>query len=216
MVCLSKISSKFASPNHNLPERNLPLLKQNPGLGLGKRAASGGKRKALSAEEGAGKEEEPEEARGLNTAVVKQFIGKLLHRDRLGPDYFSDVELQQWNEWLDAVPASAAESVDAKSLLPVQMPPKCLPRPEAGSSSDGPATMGQQEILTYSNAGGRRFGTAERRRQYAMRKALCLSACSWRLACLQICTLAATPGISSACRASSTNRLGQLLCHSLL
>jgi hypothetical protein len=141
----------------------------------GKRAASGGKRKAPSAEEGAGQDEEHEEARGLNTAVVKQFLGKLLHRDRLGPDYFTDVEKQQWNEWLDAVPASAAESVDAKTLLPVQMPRKCLPRPEAGSSSDGLATIGQQEIITYSNAGGRRFGTAQRSRQYAMRKALRLS-----------------------------------------
>ena len=114
-------------------------------------------------------------SRGLNPSVVKEFLGMLQRRDRLGPDYFSDAEKQQWDEWLDAVPGSAAESLDAKSLFPVQMPRKCLPRPAAGSSSDAVSTMGQQEILTYSNAGGRRFGAAERRRQYAMRQPLLMS-----------------------------------------
>ena len=60
-------------------------------------------------------------ARGLDPAVVKEFLGMLQRRDRLGPEYFSDVEREQWNEWLDAVPSSVAESLDAESLLPVRI-----------------------------------------------------------------------------------------------
>ena len=116
-----------------------------------------------------------EAARGLDPAVVKEFLGMLQRRDRLGPEYFSDVEREQWNEWLDAVPGSVAESVDAKAQLPVRMPRKCLPRPAAGSCSAGPSSMGQQEIITYSNTGGRRFSAADRRIQYAMRAALVAS-----------------------------------------
>jgi hypothetical protein len=123
----------------------------------------------------AGGAQEERTARGLDPAVVKEFIGMLQRRDRLGPDYFSDVEKQQWNEWLDAVPGSAAESLDGKSLLPVRMPRKCLPRPAAGSSSAGPSSMEQQEIISYENAGGRRFGAEARRRQYMSRKPLQVS-----------------------------------------
>lgn len=124
----------------------------------------------------AGGTQEEGVARGLKPSVVKEFIGMLQRRDRLGPDYFSDVEKQQWNEWLDAVPGSAAESLDSKSLLPLQMPRKCLPRPAAGSSSDEPASsIGQQEIISYANAGGRQFGAQARRRQYLSRKPLQVS-----------------------------------------
>jgi hypothetical protein len=123
----------------------------------------------------AGGAQEEGTARGLKPLVVKEFIGMLQRRDRLGPDYFSDVEKQQWNEWLDAVPGSAAESLDAKSLLPVRMPRKCLPRPAAGSSSAGPSSMEQQEIISYANAGGRQFGAEARRRQYLSQKPLQVS-----------------------------------------
>ena len=119
--------------------------------------------------------ERAQRTRGLDPAVVKQFLGMLQRRDRLGPDFFADGELLQWNEWLDAVPARAAEAPDGKSLLPVQMPLKCLPRPAAGSNSAGPSSLGQEEIITYANADGREFGVAERRRQYDSRKALRLS-----------------------------------------
>ena len=147
---------------------------------------AGSKRKAKapapSAAEGrsadgadAGGAQEEGSARGLDPAVVKEFLGMLQRRDRLGPEYFSDVEREQWNEWLDAVPGSVAESLDAKSLLPVRMPRKCLPRPAAGSSSAGPSSMEQQEIISYANAGGRQFGADARRRQYLSRKPLQVS-----------------------------------------
>ena len=54
--------------------------------------------------------ERAQRTRGLDPAVVKQFLGMLQRRDRLGPDFFADGELLQWNEWLDAVPARAAEA----------------------------------------------------------------------------------------------------------
>ena len=76
-------------------------------------------------------------------------------------------------EGVRAVPESAAESLDGKSILPVQMPRKCLPRPAAGSSRNGPASsMEQQEIISYTNAGGRQFGAEARRRQYLSQKPL--------------------------------------------
>ena len=63
-------------------------------------------------------------ARGLQTGVVKEFLQSIQRRDRLGPDFFNDAEKQQWDEWLESVPADAAHSTDAQKLLPVQMPPK--------------------------------------------------------------------------------------------
>ena len=62
--------------------------------------------------------------------MVKEFLQSIQRRDRLGPDFFNDAEKQQWDEWLDSVPADAAHSTDAQKLLPVQMPPKCLPQLE--------------------------------------------------------------------------------------
>jgi hypothetical protein len=60
-------------------------------------------------------------ARGLQTGVVKEFLQSIQRRDRLGPDFFNDAEKQQWDEWLESVPADAAHSTDAQKLLPVQM-----------------------------------------------------------------------------------------------
>ena len=112
-------------------------------------------------------------ARGLQTGVVKEFLQSIQRRDRLGPDFFNDAEKQQWDEWLDSVPADAAHSTDAQKLLPVQMPPKCLPRNTAGRSTDAATSMSQQEIIAYSNAGGRQFQPADRQRQHAASKPLC-------------------------------------------
>ena len=80
-------------------------------------------------------------ARGLQTGVVKEFLQSIQRRDRLGPDFFNDAEKQQWDEWLESVPADAAHSTDAQKLLPVQMPPKCLPRNTAGRSTDAATSM---------------------------------------------------------------------------
>ena len=80
-------------------------------------------------------------ARGLQTGVVKEFLQSIQRRDRLGPDFFNDAEKQQWDEWLESVPADAAHSTDAQRLLPVQMPPKCLPHNTAGRSSDAATSM---------------------------------------------------------------------------
>ena len=135
-----------------------------------KRKAPGPPKDATGSPEG----ERAQRTRGLDPAAVKQFLGMLQRRDRLGADYFTDGDMLQWNEYLDAVPASAAEAPDGKSLLPVQMPLKCLPLPAAGNSA-GPSSLGQEEIITYANADGREFGAAERRRQYDSRKALRLS-----------------------------------------
>ena len=44
-------------------------------------------------------------ARGLQTGVVKEFLQSIQRRDRLGP--VNDAEKQQWDEWLDSVPADA-------------------------------------------------------------------------------------------------------------
>lgn len=124
---------------------------------------------APGAAPGGGQQCEEAKERGLRPAVVKEFLGMIQRRDRLGPDFFTDDEKKEWDEYLDGVPASASESADGKTLLPVQMPRKCKPRAEgrAGSSSTG-----QQEIITYTNAGGRQFQTADRQRQHAASKPL--------------------------------------------
>ena len=148
-----------------MPPAGSKRKRRAPVLGAGAEGSADG-----GADGDCGREEG--RASGLNPSVVKQFLGMLQRPDRLGPDFFTDVERQQWDEWLDAVPGGAADSMDAKSLLPVKMPLKCLPRPEAGSSSIGGAPTSQAEIITYANAGGRQFRAADRRRQYASKRAL--------------------------------------------
>ena len=76
--------------------------------------------------------------------------------DRLGPNFFTDDERQQWQDYFDQQPLSAEAASDAATLLPVQMPRKCLPRTAAAGSS-GADSSTQQEIISYSNAGGRQF-----------------------------------------------------------
>ena len=48
---------------------------------------------------------------------------------------------------------------------------KCLPRTAAAGSS-GADSSTQQEIISYSNAGGRQFQPADRQRQHASSKPL--------------------------------------------
>ena len=110
--------------------------------------------------------------RGLDPKEVKDFLKFLQRRDKLGAEFFTDVERQQWDEWLDNQPARATEAGDAAVLLPVRMPPKCVPKAAAGSSSTSSGPSTQQEIIAYSNAGGRQFQTADRQRQHAASKPL--------------------------------------------
>jgi len=80
--------------------------------------------------------EQPANAeRGLQPALVKEFLEMIQRRDHLGPEFMNDDERRQWDEYLDSVPASAAESADGKSLVPVQMPAKCKPRARVGHHS---------------------------------------------------------------------------------
>ena len=138
-----------------------------------KAAGGSSARAAPGAPAGGGQQPEEAKERGLKTAVVKEFLGMIQRRDRLGPDFFTDDEKKQWDQYLDGVPACAAESADGSNLLPVQMPRKCKPR-AAGSAGSATST-GQQEIITYTNAGGRQFQTADRQRQHAASKPLCVA-----------------------------------------
>ena len=52
----------------------------------------------------------------------RDFIQMLQRPDRLGADYFNDAEKQQWSQWLDAVPASAAESSDMVQQRQASLP----------------------------------------------------------------------------------------------
>ena len=59
--------------------------------------------------------EQPANAeRGLQPALVKEFLEMIQRRDRLGPEFMNDDERRQWDEYLDSVPASAAESADGR------------------------------------------------------------------------------------------------------
>ena len=135
-----------------------------------------GKRKAAasSAADGAapaasGQREEKE--RGFDAKAVKDFLAKIQRPDRLGPNFFTDDERQQWQDYFDQQPLTAEAASDAATLLPVQMPRKCLPRTAAAGSS-GADSSTQQEIISYSNAGGRQFQPADRQRQHASSKPL--------------------------------------------
>ena len=125
-----------------------------------------GKRKAASsAADGAapaasGKQREEKERAGLDVKAVKDFLAKIQRPDRLGPNFFTDDERQQWQDYFDQQPLTAEAASDAATLLPVQMPRKCLPRTAAAGSS-GADSSTQQEIISYSNAGGRQFQPAE-------------------------------------------------------
>ena len=98
-----------------------------------------GKRKAAasSAADGAapaaGQREERE--RGFDAKAVKDFLAKIQRPDRLGPNFFTDDERQQWQDYFDQQPLTAEAASDAATLLPVQMPRKCLPRTAAAGSS---------------------------------------------------------------------------------
>ena len=87
------------------------------------RSKSSGKRKATAGgEEGT---ERQETQRGLGKAVVREFVlSTLVRDDRLGSDFFSDGEKQQWDQWLASEPDSAAQVSSADWPLPIQMPHK--------------------------------------------------------------------------------------------
>jgi hypothetical protein len=113
-----------------------------------------------------------ESARGLDPSGVQSFLRMLERQDRLGPDFLSDDDKNDWDAYLGSVPRSAAESMDARALLPVRMPPKCRPR---AASSAGPSgtSIEQTEIISYSNSGGgRQFQPGERQRQHAAKAPL--------------------------------------------
>ena len=133
--------------------------------------AAPGKRGAPSSAGGQQGDTEMEQ-RGLDPKAVKEFLNLVQRSDRLGSDFFDDKEKMEWQQWLDAVPASASEAADSRMLLPVQMPPKCRPRAAAGSGLPCQSTLGQQELITYTNAGGRQFGRSDRQRQHAHAKPL--------------------------------------------
>ena len=64
----------------------------------------------------------------------------------------------QWHQYLGSVLTSATESVDGRSLIPVQMPPKCKPR-AAGTSAVAHlqrrrASMRSSHMQTPAVAGG--------------------------------------------------------------
>ena len=88
--------------------------------------------------------------------AVKDFLAKIQRPDRLGTNFFTDDERQQWQDYFDQQPLTAEAASDAATLLPVQMPRKCLPRTAAAGSS-GADSSTQQEIISYSNAGGRQL-----------------------------------------------------------
>ena len=92
-----------------------------------------GKRKAASsAADGAapaasGKQREEKERAWLDVKAVKDFLAKIQRPDRLGPNFFTDDERQQWQDYFDQLPLTAAAASDAATLLPVQMPRKLRP-----------------------------------------------------------------------------------------
>ena len=151
----------------------MPPSKRQKGVAPPGGSAAGAGPSAARAE---GQEPEAAQAdRGLDPKAVKEFLAMIQRRDRLGPDFFTDDERQQWDDWLDNQPASAAEAVAAAPLLPVQMPPKWQPRASGSSGVGASTSMVQQEIITYTNAGGRQFGRADRQRQHEAAKPLVLA-----------------------------------------
>lgn len=141
-----------------------------PALSNKRKAPPGGSASAAAGRAAAAPGEQPANAeRGLQPGLVKEFLEMIQRRDRLGPECLNDDERRQWDEYLDSVPASAEESADGKSLVPVQMPAKCKPRASA-SGAGSSTSRSQQEIITYSNAGGRQFHTGDRQRQHAASK----------------------------------------------
>ena len=48
---------------------------------------------------------------------MKEFLTTIQRGDRLGPDFFTVDQKQEWDDWLAAQPASAAEAVAAAPLL---------------------------------------------------------------------------------------------------
>ena len=69
----------------------------------------------------------------LNQLLVE--LASSVAPDRLGPTFFNDDERQQWQDYFDQQPLTAEAASDAATLLPVQMPRKCLPRTAAAGSS---------------------------------------------------------------------------------
>ena len=113
---------------------------------------------------------------GLDPTAVKGFLKMIQQSDRLGPEFFTDDEKQQWDQWLDGTPASAEDSPDGRTLFPLQMPAKCLPRTShhCAWQQCWPIVVQyqQEEIITYNNAGGRQFRRADRQRQHGQSKRL--------------------------------------------
>ena len=135
---------------------------------------SGGKRKEATHEEHSERQDTDRE-RGLDKAAVKEFVlSTLVRDDRLGSEFLTDVEKQQWEQWLASEPDSAAQVSRADWPLPIQMPRKCVPR-QAGGSRGETSVSAQQEIIAYSNSDGRQFSRAARSRQYEQSRRLSAS-----------------------------------------
>ena len=56
---------------------------------------------------------------------VREFISELQHPNKLGPTFFSDDDVKEWDSWNSEVPESLGEVKPSDHPLPLMFPAKC-------------------------------------------------------------------------------------------
>ena len=97
---------------------------------------------------------------------VREFISELQHPNKLGPTFFSDDDVKEWDSWNSEVPESLGEVKPSDHPLPLRFPAKCAQVSNGAGSSGAGSHPARAELISYANAGGRSLSVVQRQRQY--------------------------------------------------
>ena len=76
---------------------------------------------------------------------VREFISELQHPNKLGPTFFSDDDVKEWDSWNSEVPESLSKSLSkvkpSDHPLPLMFPAKCAQVSDGAGSSGAAADV---------------------------------------------------------------------------
>ena len=80
---------------------------------------------------------------------VREFISELQHPNKLGPTFFSDDDVKEWDSWNSEVPESLGEVKPSDHPLPLRFPAKCA-QVSDGAGSSGAGSKGGYGAFHFS------------------------------------------------------------------
>ena len=97
---------------------------------------------------------------------VREFISQLQQPNKLGPTFFSDDDVKEWDSWNNEVPESLGEVQPRDHPLPLMFPAKCIQVSDGAGSSGAGGHPARAELISYANARGRSLSVVQRQRQF--------------------------------------------------